>query len=65
MKLLKPSESQSPGGRGNVNWLTMIVEEQGIDFWTRVQIPSGPLENPDFSGLFLSITRKVIKKVIR
>ena len=21
----------------------MIVEEQGIDFWTRVQIPSGPL----------------------
>ena len=22
----------------------MIVEEQGIDFWTRVQIPSGPLK---------------------
>lgn len=31
----------------------MIVEEQGIDFWTRVQIPSGPLEIPDFQDFFV------------
>ncbi len=43
MKLLKPSECLFSGGRGNDKEQTMIVEEQGIGFWTRVQIPSAPL----------------------
>ena len=43
MKLLKPSGCLLPGGGGNDKEQTMIVEEQGIGFWTRVQIPSAPL----------------------
>ena len=53
MKLLKPSECQSPDGGGNVNRLTMIVEEQGIGFWTRVQIPSAPLKGLEKSRPFV------------
>lgn len=53
MKLLKLSGCQFPGSGGNVNRLTMIVEEQGIGFWTRVQLPSAPLlinsGNPGFT----------------
>ena len=44
MKLLKQPECQFSGCRGNEKELTMIVEEQGIGFWTRVQLPSAPLE---------------------
>ena len=46
MKLLNSPGCQFSGDRGNVKQLTMIVEEQGIGFWTRVQIPSTP---PSFS----------------
>ncbi len=54
MKLLKLSGCQFPGNGGNVNRLTMIVEEQGISFWTRVQLPSAPLKKSlVFTRLFL------------
>lgn len=30
----------------------MIVEEQGIGFWTRVQIPSTPLKHDNTNSLY-------------
>ena len=45
MKLLKPAGCSFPSGGGNVKERTMIVEEQGIGFWTGVRFPSGPLKN--------------------
>ena len=42
MKLPKPRGRLLPRGRGNVKELTMIVEERGIGFWTRVRLPSSP-----------------------
>ena len=42
MKLPKPRGRLLPRGRGNVKQLTMIVEERGIGFWTRVRLPSSP-----------------------
>ena len=43
-ELLKFWGCSFPQDRGNVKERTMIVEEQGIGFWTRVQLPSGPLK---------------------
>ena len=45
MKLLKPAGCSFSSGGGNVKERTMIVEEQGIGFWTGVRFPSGPLKN--------------------
>ena len=39
--------------KGEFNQATIIVEEQGIVFWTRVQLPSSPLKSLEFSRLFL------------
>ena len=33
------------GMRSNPKRLTMIVEGQGMGFWTRVRLPSGPLQH--------------------
>ena len=52
MKLLKPPECLFPGGRGNVNEQTMIVEVHGIGFRTRVQLPSTPYKELVFTGSF-------------
>jgi len=38
--------------KGEFNQATIIVEEQGIVFWTRVQLPSSPLKSLEFSRLF-------------
>ena len=47
MKLLKPEGRLPPSGRGNGeqsrNWMTMIVEGQGMGLWTRVRLPPIPL----------------------
>ena len=42
MKLLNSKDCELPLDGGNVYKFTMIVEEQGIVFWTRVQLPSSP-----------------------
>jgi len=46
MKLLKPEGRLPPSGRGNGeqsrNWMTMIVEGQGMGLWTRVRLPPIP-----------------------
>ena len=39
--------------KGEFNQATIIVEEQGIVFWTRVQLPSSPLLKVLISRLFL------------
>ena len=39
--------------KGEFRQATIIVEEQGIVFWTRVQLPSSPLKSLEFSRLFL------------
>ena len=44
MKLLKSAGCQLPVGGGNSKELTMIVEVQGMGFWTRVRLPSAPFE---------------------
>ena len=44
MKLPKPEGCSFSSGGGNVKERTMIVEEQGIGFWTGVRFPSGPLK---------------------
>ncbi len=44
MKLLKSKGCCFPFGRGNVKEATMIVEGQGMGFWTRVRLPSIPLD---------------------
>ena len=44
MKLPKPAGCSFSSGGGNVKERTMIVEEQGIGFWTGVRFPSGPLK---------------------
>ena len=44
MKLLKSAGCQLSVGGGNVKELTMIVEVQGMGFWTRVRLPSTPLD---------------------
>ena len=43
MKLPKSGGCQFPPDGGNVKELTMIVEGQGIGFWTGVRLPSAPL----------------------
>lgn len=44
MKLPKSGGCQFPPDGGNVKELTMIVEGQGMGFWTRVRLPSTPLD---------------------
>lgn len=44
MKLLKPELCLYKSGRGNVKMQATLVEGQGIGFWTRVRLPSGPLD---------------------
>ena len=53
MKLPKPAGCSFSSGGGNVKERTMIVEEQGIGFWTGVRFPSGPLKTLDLSRVFL------------
>ncbi len=45
--------------KGEFNQATIIVEEQGIVFWTRVQLPSSPLKSLEFSRLFLLVTADI------
>ena len=70
MKLLKPQGCLFPGGRGNVKEQTTLVEGQGIGFWTRVRLPSGPLQRkclkswkivdfPKVSGYFCAMNYKL------
>ncbi len=62
-----------PSAGGNPKESAMIVEGQGMDFWTRVRLPSTPckrsLKNPLKSrvfGLFdFTVKQKVIKIVIK
>ena len=44
MKLPKPEGRQPPSGKGKQNRLTMIVEVRWICLWTRVRLPSAPLD---------------------
>ena len=44
MKLLKLRGCWFPLSGGNVKESTMIVEGQGMGFWTRVRLPSIPLK---------------------
>ena len=44
MKLLNPGGCWFSLGGGNVKQATMIVEGQGMGFWTRVRLPSIPLK---------------------
>jgi len=44
MKLLNSKDCELPLDGGNVYKFTMIVEEQGIVSWTRVQLPSSPVK---------------------
>ena len=44
MKLPKSKGCLFPFDGGNVKKQTMIVEGQGIGFWTRVRLPSTPLD---------------------
>ena len=58
MKLPKSKGCLFPFDGGNVKKQTMIVEGQGIGFWTRVRLPSGPRikhENFAFSCFFIAL----------
>lgn len=59
MKLLKPELCLCRSGRGNVKLQATLVEGQGIGFWTRVRLPSGPLEKyRRFGTFFIEIIGK-------
>ena len=64
MKLLKPSGRLFPDGGGNVKQQTTLVEGQGTGFWTRVRLPSSPLErmreNMVFGHSFFFIAKTLL-----
>ena len=65
MKLPKPSGRSPPDGRGNVKWLTTLVEGQGIILRTWVRPPSSPLQRAQ-AATAARLTRKGLEtKVFR
>ena len=60
MKLPKPAGCSFSSGGGNVKERTMIVEEQGIGFWTGVRFPSGPLKKDvAYAAFFFRVAFRV------